>query len=97
MKLKLDLDALTFGDMEDFESAAGTPLGEVMKHFADAAGDEANILTSFRPKEIIALIWILARHDDESFTIEQARKIPIADLEFEETPPDPTEGSGTPS
>lgn len=86
MKIKLDIDELTFGDMEDFEEFAGVPLMEAMQQVQ--AGQ-------MPLKPAIGLIWICQRAINPNFTLDDARKVKLNDLEIdlEDDEPDPTPGS----
>lgn len=84
MKLRLDPDSLTFGDLEDFEDATGEKLLEA---FTGAAEGELSA------KALIGLVWICKRQDDLEFTLDDARKLKLAEIEFEAPEPDPTPGS----
>lgn len=73
MKLTLDFDDLTVGDIEDFEAACGidiTTLGP------------GNVPS----KALAPLIWITQRRTNPAFTIEDARAVRISELEYEGPP-----------
>lgn len=92
MKLNLDPDALTFGDLEDYENLTGVPL---MSIFGE--DKEGNPLERLPAKQVVALVWICGRSENPDFTYEDARKVPITSIEVDDTKkePDPTEGSGS--
>ena len=74
MKIKIDMAAITLGEMEDFEDAAGVPLSALSK--LQAAGD---LPTKF----ITALVWLALKHDDPKLTLDDVRKMKFTDLEFD--------------
>lgn len=89
MKITLDAKALTVGDMEDFEDAAGVGLMETFGKI-DQAGD----LSGLRMKTVRALVWVITRQENPDFTFEDARSIRFDELEIEVAgaEPDPTHG-----
>lgn len=94
MKLSLNKDTLTLGDLDDFEDVTGQSLDRILEAF-DGAGDSA--LGGLPMKSVIALLWICGRQDDPDLTYDKVRAIPIAELsgieiEIEETA-DPTNAS----
>ena len=72
----MDIDTLTLGDIEDIENYAGLS-------FSDIGEDKPGV-----SKLRTALVWVLKRKADSSFTIEDARKITPDELSkiFEDTP-----------
>lgn len=67
MKIALNVDDLTLGEIEEMEQAAGIKLPE---------------LGSGSAKATIALIWISQRRIDPAFTLEDARALKVTELEF---------------
>lgn len=89
MKLTLNPDALTFGDMEDFESYTGQPL---MDTFSKIGNDGS--LTGLGAKAVVGIVWICGRVSNPDFTVEEARKVRMTEIEIEVgAEPDPTPGS----
>lgn len=89
MKIKLDPEALTFGDMEDFEEVSGSPL---MEAFANVG--KSGEMATLKAKDLVALVWICGRAEDPEFTLDQARRVRMSDIEVEVgTDADPTDGS----
>src|SRR6185436_9314426 len=73
MKLTLDFDELSISDLEDFKKACGL----------DILALDVNAI----PTEALApLIWILERQKDPHFTLEDARRIKLKDLERGDPP-----------
>lgn len=72
----MDIDTLTLGDIEDIENYAGLS-------FSDIGEDKPGV-----SKLRTALVWVLKRKTDSSFTIEDARQMTPDELSkiFEETP-----------
>jgi len=60
-----DPGKISVGDMEDIEDVAGVP-------FQDCFDEDGNPINA---KVIKAVIWILRRKGDPSFTLEQARNV----------------------
>lgn len=90
MKLNLDLNAFTFGDLEDFETAAGEGLLETF----GKVGEDGN-LGGIKAKTMLALVWVCGRQDNPGFTLDDARKVRLDELEIEVgEAPDPTPGDG---
>lgn len=83
MKINLNPNDLTFGDMEDFEAATGekllTTLDLLSKNEASA-------------KALVGLVWICQRQVDPGFSMDDARKVRFADIEVEVDDADPTTG-----
>lgn len=93
MKLTLDPNKITVGDIEDFEEATGSGLMEMVSKLS------VDGMTEMRGRDIKALIWIARRQDDPSFTLEQTRAVTLGELqgmEVEVGEMDPTAG-GEPS
>lgn len=67
MKIVLNVEDLTLGEIEEMEQAAGLKLSELGNGSAKAT---------------IALIWISQRRLDPAFTLEDARALKVAELEF---------------
>jgi len=88
-KLRFDPDDLTLGELEEFETATGKPLDEVMSEQPVVGADGKPVRDKRgRPlqqvrmtmKEVIALMWLIRRRDEPGFTLEDARKLRVADL-----------------
>lgn len=73
MDLKLDPNSLTVGDLIDFEAATGEKWSDVFKSNQQPSGNA-----------LAALVWILGRRDDPSFTLEAARDVKVTELAFSE-------------
>lgn len=63
------LENLTLGDIEDFEAASGVPMSTLK--------DGGTL--PFRA--VVALVWVIRRQDQPDFTLDDARRLRMADLE----------------
>jgi hypothetical protein len=91
ISLRLDPDALTIGDLEDFEDGVGVPLYEALKPTVVKDEDGNKVLDEKgRPetevkvssKALKYLVWIVHRNEVEGFTLEDARKVRVGSLEL---------------
>ncbi len=102
--LQIDPDALTIGDLEDFEEGVGKPLHEALKptpvldedgnKVFDAKG-RPELQVNLSAKALRYLVWIVKRQTDPSFTPDDARKVRVGQLEL--AAPEPTSESGNES
>lgn len=105
MKIVIREDDLTLQDNEDFEDYAGRTLEEafVEKFVRDDDGNKVfdddgrpeKETTVASAKCLTALVWIMGRKDDPSFTIEGARNVKVTLLQIvpAEDAPSPKEPS----
>lgn len=91
MKIALDPNALSFGDLEDFETATGEGLMETF----GKVGEDGN-LQGLKIKTMVALVWVCGRQENPDFTLDDARKVRLNDLEIDVVgeAADPTPGDG---
>lgn len=68
------LDNLMLGDIEDFEAASGVPVS--------ALSDGGTL--PFRA--VVALVWVIHRQGRPDFTLDDARRLRMRDLEAMLTP-----------
>ena len=90
VKIVLDAEALTLGDLEDFEDFVGQDLFAVIPTTEEQAAE-------FKPsaKVLTGIVWIVKRAENPDFTIEDARHTKIADLDLKfGEEPDPTPAAG---
>lgn len=87
MRVNIDVEALTLGDLEDIEETIGGD-AEAMVDRLVREGKQ-----SLRMKEMNALIWVCARHDDPTVTYEDVRAAKLVDLDFA-VAPEAGEGAG---
>lgn len=79
MKVNLDIGSLTLREIEDFETK--TQMG-----ISDLGAGKA-----MPAKALRALVWILTRRNDPSYSYEDAGDVKITELDFEGgAEPDPT-------
>lgn len=88
-KLRFDPEDLSLGELEEFEEATGKPLDQAMSEqpVVDADGKPVRDKRG-RPlrqvrmsmREVIALMWLIRRRDQPDFTLDDARKVKVADL-----------------
>jgi hypothetical protein len=73
----MDINTLTLGDIEDIENYAGLSFSEI--------GEDKPGVSKLRT----ALVWVLKRKENPSFTIDDARQLTPDELEriFEDTEP----------
>lgn len=77
MKLSLDENSLTLGDVDDLETASGWALGQVI---GALEGTPEGQTPDIPFRVILALIWVCSRKDDPSLTFDQVRAMPLTDL-----------------
>lgn len=89
MPITIDLDDLTenltMGEVELIENVTGVPIGRVLRH--DGMSGTA----------VMAIALVLRRRSDPTFTLDQARALPFAEVEFaspDRAEPDPTPATG---
>lgn len=88
MKINLNPNDLTFGDLEDFETLTGQALMDTFDKVSDG-GD----LKGLSAKAVIGLLWICGRQQNPDFTLDDAKKVKLTELEVEVgEEPDPTPG-----
>lgn len=86
IQLTLDVNRFTLAELEDLEEATGMSfmaLGETLQS------------GQYPIKLLRALVWILRRRTDPSFSLEDARSLSLGDIRFEDTPP-PKRGGARP-
>jgi hypothetical protein len=73
----MDINTLTLGDIEDIENYAGLSFSEI--------GEDKPGVAKLRT----ALVWVLKRKENPTFTIDDARMLTPDELEriFEDTEP----------
>lgn len=90
VSLRLDLNDLTIGDLEDFGEVTGTALDDAMRPRKLRDGDGDLILTDDdgkpqwvtmpTPTTLRALVWLAQRKADPTFTYDDARDVLVAEL-----------------
>ena len=89
IELRFDPDALTLGDLEDFETFVGNTIDEVIKP-VPVTDDNGNrvfdergrpeMTTKVPAKALVCLVWLVKRADDPGFTIDDARRVKVSAL-----------------
>lgn len=69
MKLVLDVDEMTLGELEELEALAGCTIEDIMQ-------GERSV------RSMIAIIFILRRRDNPAFTLEDAKRVKMSELEL---------------
>ena len=77
MKFTIDLNTLTLGELEEFEEKSGTTLEEFGNGKAST-------------KATIALIYIQEKRSNPAYTMDDARKIRLTEIEVAEEAANPT-------
>ena len=91
--LRFSVDSLTVGDLEDIEEITGLSFDEIMDMLtSDKVGENGKI--GLPLKVLKALVFVIYRAGDSEFTIEDARKVKVSELEVVLSEPDPTEPAG---
>lgn len=85
MKLTIDPNTLTLGEMDDIEAATGQPIGDLVARFNGKRAEEIR-MTDFPTKTLIAMVWVFGRRSDPTLTIEDVRQTKLLDLEFDNPP-----------
>lgn len=90
MRLHIDPDAMTIGDLEDFEEITGKSFDKVLagtvvkdEETGEVVKDEKGRPVrevSMRAVELKALIWVTQRKVNPEFTLEDARNVKVTDL-----------------
>lgn len=101
--LRIDPDALTIGDLEDFEDVTGASLFDAIKpvQVRDEDGEivrdekgRPETEVKLTAKALKALIWIMKRIDQPDFSIEDARNVRVTSLEILGDDEPESEGNG---
>jgi hypothetical protein len=97
--LRVDPDDMTIGDLEDFQDLTGETIERAFspKYVLDENGektydDKGRPLKDVYvgPKVLKALIFLSERRANPDFTLDDARKVKVSDLEIVSAEPDPT-------
>ena len=91
--LRFSVDSLTVGDLEDIEEITGMAFDEIMAMLTSGQVGEGGKI-GLPLKVIKALVLVIYRASNPAFTIEDARKVKVSELEVVLSEPDPTEPAG---
>jgi len=85
---QLDINSLEVGEVEDMAAYVGMGTGEFMKFMADLESLPAAERIYAMPKGMLtAMIWLSGRRQDPNFTIEDAKRVRVTELEYAPTKP----------
>lgn len=89
--LRFSVDSITIGDMEDIEDITGKSFDDILtlitsRSDADTIGIPVKVLK--------ALVFVMRRHDDENFTVADAAKVRVSELQVLLAEPDPPVPAG---
>jgi hypothetical protein len=89
--LRFSASSLTVGDLEDLEEITGQSFGDLFSLLGQL---EAGGMHKLPIKLITALVFVIRRHENPDFTLADARKVRINELELVlGDEPDPTEAA----
>lgn len=74
--MDINIDDLTLGDLEEVEKIAGVSVGEL---FADG---------KLPAKALKAIVWVMRRREDPTFSLEDAANVKVSDFSDTEDPTD---------
>ena len=90
MRLHIDPDSMTIGDLEDFESVTGKSFDKVLAGTIVKDEETGEVIkddkgrpvreVSMRAVDLKALIWVTQRAANPEFTLEDARNVRVTDL-----------------
>lgn len=96
VKVSMDMDELTFEELEDFEDATGLVMSEAIKTvivrdpktnraIADPDDPKGRPLKEVRMKSIAmrGLVWIALKRDNPEISFEEVKKMRPADIDFD--------------
>ena len=87
--LRFSVDSLTVGDLEDIEEITGMSFDDIMDMLtSDKVGENGKI--GLPLKVLKALVFVVYRAADPEFTMDDARKVRVSELEVVLSEPDPT-------
>ena len=87
--LRFSVDSLTVGDLEDIEELTGMAFDEIMEMLTRGEVGKGGRI-GLPLKVLKALVFVIYRAGDPAFTIDDARKVKVSELEVVLSEPDPT-------
>jgi hypothetical protein len=94
--ISVDLGALTLGDIEDVEEAAGLSFSAIVEQLGGERLPPARVLT--------ALVWVFRRKENPDYTLDEARHLKLSEVRISggsgdvtEDPPSSPAGVGAQS
>ena len=77
-----DLDKVTVGDIVDIEETVGMPWDDIVD------------MDTPPTKVVLAMLWVVRRRQDPSFTLDDARQLPLSEVQSLSVGSDPTGAAG---
>lgn len=74
MKIRLDINDLTLGEIEEFEELTGTTVGSIKEG-------------SFTAKQMRAAVWLALRKDNPEMTFDDTKDLTLRELNISVVPP----------
>jgi hypothetical protein len=93
MKLRIDFDKMTVEEAETLEEYTDLSLEDYQK----LLNEHQKAGTQPRIKYMTPLIWISGRQDDPNFSMDDARKISLTDIEANDDSPQPNPTEAAPA
>lgn len=90
--LRLSVDDITVGDMEDIEDISGQTFAEIVDALQKPTTGAGVVNVPI--KVLKAIVYIAYRRDNPDFTLDDARNIKVSELELVMAEADPTEPPG---
>jgi hypothetical protein len=76
IELALDVDRFTLAELVDLEDATGQPFSELGEQLGSG---------KVSAKALVAMVWVLRRRVDPTFTLDDARAIELNNIAFKNT------------
>lgn len=108
LKVSMDMDDLTFGELEDFEDVTGMVMSDAVRSTIVRDKDNRPVADPDDPKgrplkemkmgvkAMMGLVYLSLKRDDPAVTFEDVRKMKMGDIDFdvsESTEDDDVEGN----
>lgn len=77
-----DLDKVTVGDIVDIEETVGMPWDDIVDMDVPPT------------KVVLAMLWVVRRRADPTFTLDDARQLPLSEVQSLSVGSDPTGAAG---
>ena len=95
LKISMNMDDLTFGDLEEFESVTGLVMSDAVRTeivrdsngraVPDPEDPKGRPLkeTKMSAKAMLGLVYLSMKHDDPTVTIDSVRNIKLSDVDLQ--------------
>jgi hypothetical protein len=90
--IRLDMDSMSLGDLEDFEEHTGQALQDAIAERPvidpetgkPKRGERGRLVKEVQlsMKSLVAIVWLVKRSEDPTFTYAQARALKVKELEI---------------